>query len=176
MGFSSLEAERRGTDFLISHPPPLPLGLANSLPQSLPPAKGYRFPWVQKCRQDGSQVPCPVEWREVLAQKSHTESWHVSGGTCACQSLPLLHLQWFDISGLARRRKWLFHSAVHLLLSSGWAAKRWGRGQIWGLQSNVASGTLYNSEIISTSSKQFFLEGMEGSQAHEPSDEIMSPT
>ena len=81
-----------------------------------------------------------------------------------------------EISGLARREEVAFPlsraSAVELWV--GW--EMMGRGQIWGLQSNIASGTLYNSEIISTSSKQFFLGGMEGiSQEHEPSDEIMSP-
>lgn len=100
-----------------------------------------------------------------------------SGGTCACQSSPTAASPvGLDISGLARREE------VGLPLSRASAVELWvgwktmGRGQIWGLQSNVASGTLYNSEIISTSSKQFFLEGMKGvSQAHEPSDEIMSP-
>ena len=71
-----------------------------------------------------------------------------SGGTCACQRFPTAASQMgLEISGLARREEVAFPlscaSAVELWV--GWETM--GRGQIRGLQSNVASGTLYNSEI-----------------------------
>lgn len=87
-----------------------------------------------------------------------------SGGTCPCQRFPTAASQMgLEISGLARREEVAFPlscaSAVEFWV--GWETM--GRGQIWELQSNVTSGTLYNSEIISTSSKQFFSGGYGGS-------------
>ena len=87
-------------------------------------SKGLQFP-LEMCRQDRSRVPCPVEWREALAQKSpHRVLAREAVAPAPARGFPLLHLKWgLKFLAWPGGRKWLSHSAVHLLLSSGWAGK-----------------------------------------------------
>ena len=94
-------------------------------------SKGLQFP-LEMCRQDSSRVPCPVEWREALAQKSpHRVLACEVVAPAPTRGFPLLHLKWgLKFLAWPGGRKWLSHSAVHLLLSSGWAGKRWGEDRL----------------------------------------------
>lgn len=110
------------------HLPLLGLALASSVPQSLSPAKGCSFLRMQRCRQDHSRIPCAVEWKDLLPQKSPYRALALKTVSPApTRALPLPQLKW-GLKFLAGSggRKWLYHSAMYLLMSSGWAGELWG--------------------------------------------------
>lgn len=94
------------------------------LPRSLSPTKGYSAVWMRSA----GRVPCPIGWKGLLPRKSPYRALALAMVSSApARDFPLLHLKW-GLKFLAgpEGRKWLYHSAMHLLMSSGWAGKLWG--------------------------------------------------
>ena len=138
-------------------------------------SKGWQFPLDAKVQAGPQQSSLPGGMEGGSCSEEPTPSPGTeSGGTCPCQRFPTAASQMgLEISGLARREEVAFPfsraSAVEFWV--GWELM--GRGQIWEVQSNVASGALYNSEIISTSSKQFFSGAYGGGVSHKSMNPLM---
>lgn len=89
--------------------------------------KALQLPLDAKVQAEPQQDSLPSGMEGSSSPEESTQSPGTCNGViCTCQSVPTATSQMgLEISGWVRR-KWLYHSVMHLPMSSGWVAELWG--------------------------------------------------